>query len=355
MRVLLVHPGPDFSVNDVFAGWMEALHELGVDVAPFNTNDRLVFYSRALMDTGLRDNDGHQMIRKALSDDAAWKMALQGLSHALYTFWPDVVMFISGFYMPSALFGLMRQRGHKIVILHTESPYQDDEQLRRGSLADLNLLNDPANLEMFREEGPAEYMPHAYRPSIHYPARSAMRNPDLASDLCFVGTMFASRLKFFEDLDLNGIDLILAGNDWGTLTEESPVARYVATGNGNLQDCVDNDQVAELYRQAKAGLNLYRREGESTHKDDPAEAMSPREIEMAACGLAFIRDRRPEGDRVLHMLPQFEGAGEAGEQLRWLLKHDREREKMAAEAREAVADRTFGNNAKWLLKLIEKL
>ena len=38
MRVLLCHPGPDFSVHDlgVYAGWLEALRDLGVQVASYN-------------------------------------------------------------------------------------------------------------------------------------------------------------------------------------------------------------------------------------------------------------------------------------------------------------------------------
>jgi hypothetical protein len=40
MRVLIVHPGPDFSVHDlgVFTGWYEALRDLlgPGSVAPFN-------------------------------------------------------------------------------------------------------------------------------------------------------------------------------------------------------------------------------------------------------------------------------------------------------------------------------
>jgi hypothetical protein len=42
VRVLLVHPGPDFSVHDVFVGWQEGLREAGVEVASFNFNDRLL-------------------------------------------------------------------------------------------------------------------------------------------------------------------------------------------------------------------------------------------------------------------------------------------------------------------------
>ena len=53
--------------------------------------------------------------------------------------------------------------------------------------------------ERFRELGPAEYFPHCYRPSVHSPRPPGPpRDPQLACDLAFIGTAFASRIRFFE-------------------------------------------------------------------------------------------------------------------------------------------------------------
>ena len=309
-----------------------------------------------MVHTRTEDETGHPIMR-ALVPWQIRQMSMQGITHALYTMWPDVVFFVSAFFTTAATMHLIRQRNHKIVILHTESPYQDDEQPMPGEWADLNLLNDPANLAMFREAGPAEYMPHAYRPSVHYP-RTGPRNPELASDFAFIGTLFDSRREFFERLNLDGVDALFAGADWGKLPVTSHLAKYIATGAGVTEDCVENHKTAELYRNAKIGLNMYRIEGESTHKDDLAVALSPREIEMAACQLPSLRDPRPEGDEVFKgILPTFDGPQDASEKLRWWLDpaHDGLREKRAAQAREANADRTFTANAKRLLKLLEGL
>lgn len=354
MRILVVHPGPDFSVHDVYAGWTEALKAAGCEVAGYNLNDRLIFYSTALIDTGEKDDDGHPIVKNSLTQDQAYTMAIQGLSHACYTFWPDIVLFISAFFMNAATFQLLRVRKHKIVILHTESPYQDDEQMMRGQLADLNLLNDPTNLHAFRELAPAEYMPHCYRPSVHYP-RSGPADPDKASDLCFIGTAFKSRIDFFEAMNLRGLDVLIGGNDWGSIPHSSPLASFVGSGLGN-PDCVNNDEGAELYRHAKMGLNLYRREtAEAENWDGTGWAMGPREVEMAAIGLPFLRDPRPEGDEVLHMLPRYTSAGEATEKLRWYLDREDEREKLALQARLAIEDRTFDANVRRFLRLAERL
>jgi hypothetical protein len=353
MRILMVHPGPDFSVHDVFAGWHEALTEAGIEVAVYNTNDRLIFYSKALIDTQETDETGHPIVRQAMDQDQAFAAAMQGLSHALYTFWPDVVLFVTGFFTTAGIFSLIRQRRHKIVLLHTESPYQDEAQLLRGEMADLNLLNDPANLDKFDALGvPAVYMPHAYRPAVHYP-RTGPLDPELAADLTFIGTAFRSRIDFFTQLNLTGLDVLLGGNEWGSLDADHPLAKFVGTDLHDA-DCVDNEQTAGLYRHARSGINFYRRESEPEHEHDTALAMGPREVEMAACGLFYLRDPREEGDRVLPMLPTFSSPADASEQLRWWLAHDREREMAASAARVAIADRTFASNAKRLLTLLEK-
>jgi hypothetical protein len=258
-----------------------------------------------------------------------------------------VVICISAFFVQAGILEVMRSRRHKIVLIHTESPYQDEEQLVRAPFADLNVLNDRVSLHRYDEIGvPAVYLPHAYRPSVHYPRTGPVKG-NLAADLAFIGTGFASRIEFFEAMDLSGLDVLLAGN-WIDLAEGSPLREYVAH---DLDDCCENTETAEVYRNAKAGLNFYRREVEDGGTA-AGWAMGPREVEMPACGLFFMRESRGEGDEILSMLPRFAGPKDASEQLRWWLEHEDERLAAAQLARIAVADRTFTNNAKRLLKLL---
>jgi len=275
---------------------------------------------------------------------------MQGLTHAAYTFWPDIILFVSGFWLDSGIFSVLRARNHKLVMLHTESPYQDDEQLDRAPFMDLNLLNDPVNIAAYDATGvPALYMPHAYRPQVHYPRR-AERNQDLASDMTFIGTAFRSRIEFFEAMDFSGIDFLLGGANWDEdLDERSPLRKFL---DQDLPGCVDNKDAAELYRNSKLGINFYRRESENEHQGE-GWAMGPREIEMAACGLFFLRDPRPESDKVLWMLPSFAGPEDASEQMRWWLDHHAEREDTAVSAMKAIADRTFTASAARMLRVLD--
>lgn len=337
MKILAAHPGPSFSVHDVYVGWVGALRQLGHQVAEFNLSSRLTFYDAALLEA---NGDVH----KALSSEQAQELAVNGLYAALYRMRPDVLLVVSAFFYPPELLDLVRSYGTRVVVLHTESPYEDGRQLVTAGHADLNLINDPTNMLEFAARGETVYVPHSYRPGVHCPGPV---DDKLAADLAFVGTGYASRIEFLEAMDLTGLDVLLAGN-WQQLDEHSSLRGALAH---EPDECLDNEQTVQVYRSATVGLNLYRREAEAEELS-AGWAMGPREVEMAACGMFFLRDSRPEGDQILPMLPTFEGPQDASEQLQYWLAHPGERRDRAQAARAAVADRTFINRAAELVRLL---
>lgn len=174
MRVLVVHPGPHFSVADVHRGLVAGLRANGADVVDLNLHDRLGFYSSA----GRMIEDSGEWIR-LVDDEGAVRLASKGIEAACYEFQPDAVVIISCFYVPLDLLDLIRARGSKVVIVHTEEPYEHDRQMVRAAHADLNLINDPTNLDAYAALGQALYMPHAYDPAIHCPGPAV---PDAVSE-----------------------------------------------------------------------------------------------------------------------------------------------------------------------------
>lgn len=340
MKWLIVHPGPEFSVHDVFVGWSEALRALGQRVIDFNMNDRLCFYDLVYIKVS------EEMMRKAVTTDQAVEMSVNGLYATLYKTRPDVLLVISGFLIPSDLLDLARAYGTKVVVMHTESPYEDARQVTLAEHADINLINDPINIDRFRAVARTEYLPQAYRPKLHCPGPA---EPDLVSDLAFVGTGFRERIAFFEAMDLSGLNVLLGGN-WRMTDDASPLRAHVAH---NLTECLHNTDTVRVYRSARVGINLYRQDYdvEGAHA---GWACGPREIEMAACGLFFLRDPRRESDELFPMLPSFTSPDEASEILRYWLAHDERRAVAARQARESIADRTFENHAAKLLRLLDK-
>jgi spore maturation protein CgeB len=335
LRILLCRPGPHFSVADVAQGWVKGLRANGVQVLDFNFDDRLNFYASAHIPK-------NGALVKAFEAPAAAMLAAKGLENACYEFMPDAVIIVSGFFIPPAIYELMRVRGVKVILLHTESPYEDDRQIVRAQYAHLNILNDPTNLERFEQVAPSVYLPHSFDPTIHHPRPATSW---AASDFCFVGTGYPSRVEFLEAVDWSGIDATIAGN-WRNLADDSPLKPLLAH---DPEACMPNQGTAELYASTKASANIYRRE-HSAQND--GWAMGPREVELAAIGTFFLREHRGESDEVLPMLPTFDSPGDFGEKLRWWLTHDTEREEAALKAQAAVQDRTFKNTAARFLSLL---
>lgn len=350
----MVHPGPEFSVADVFNGWKKAFERQGHQVAVFNTNDRLSFYSQVSIpdyktDIPPCEHCTQPVYKKAMDKEDAVTASMQGLTHDLYSVWPHMVFFVSAFFTPAWVLDLIRQRHHKLVILHTESPYQDDEQLMRAQYATLNLLNDPVNLEEYAQLAPAMYMPHSYDPDIHYPGADS----DKDLDFSFIGTMFESRKFFFEDLFRKLPDtykFALGGAGWdGPHLDDSILLRHL----GHPRDeAVDNKEAADTYRRTRVGVNFYRRESESIHEGE-GWAIGPREVELAACGIPWLRDSRGESDELFPFLPTFKGVDEAAELLNWYLTDDYARVNLGCRARAAIKDRTFDNHAAMLIREME--
>jgi spore maturation protein CgeB len=220
--------------------------------------------------------------------------------------------------------------------------------MARGTLSNLNIVNDPVNIEKWAEKGPVAYFPHSYDPDVHYPPAER----EYLTDFTFVGTAFNSRCEFFSAMNFDGMRVSLGGNGWDSIL---PKHRKLYDYLGHHPEmCVDNDETAKHYRTSKTGINFYRREGEDEHKGE-GWSMGPREVEMAACGLFFVRDPRPESDETFPMLPSFSSPAEAEELLRYYIAHDEEREDLADLALNKIQDWTFDSRAKDACILMERI
>lgn len=341
MRILVVRPGPFYSVADVANGWVKGL-DAYADVVDLNYDDRLLFFDQSLKLAP--DYESLPVIDRAAR---VVQLASHDIRADVYDIWPDVIVVVSGFFLPPEWYDIVRSRGHKIVMLLTESPYEDDLQLARAPYADICVLNDPTNLDRFLEVNPnTVYLPHCYDPEVHFPGPP---EPELEADFTFVGTAYKSRVEFFESVDWAGLDVKLAGN-WELLGSDSPLLPYLVDGPDN---CMNNVDAARYYRSCKVSANVYRKEA-SLPSLEGGWAMGPREVELAACGAFFIREARGEGDDIFPFHPTFVGPDDFGELVRYYVSHNDERAALADKARAAIADRTFEHNARRLLALIDK-
>ena len=204
------------------------------------------------------------------------------------------------------------------------------------------------NIGLYRDIGPAEYMPHAYRERIHYPPPFGAE-PEY--DLAFVGTGFPSRVRFFHQMDLAGLNVRLGGL-WMDLPEDSPMRDWTAITD-DADDCVDNHEVAAIYRRpgpaststaAKPRTATTAKAGRSA----PARSRWPR----AGCCSPATRAPNPTScspcsrRSPARTRPETSSAGRSPTRA-WPRNWRRR-------PRAAVADRTFTEHAKQLLRLLDR-
>jgi spore maturation protein CgeB len=276
-------------VADVHNGIVKGLRQNGVTVADVNLDDRLDFYEQSYIKTPAGE------YVKAVSTENAVRMAAKGIETACYEVWPEVVILTSGFFVTPETLAVLRRRPHHVVLWCTESPYEDSRQLNFAPYVDTIILNDPTNIEQFRQVNARTfYLPHSFDP-------------------------------------------------------DSPLRRYLLSDD---LECCDNATAADLYRGCTVSANLYRKESTDVDHSD-GWAMGPREVELAATGTFFLREPRGEGDDLLNMLPTFREPGEFSELLHYYVAHAAKARVLAAQARAAVADRTFTKTTARLLELID--
>lgn len=363
MKILLVAPGADISVTDVWSGHRDALRELGHEVLDYHL-DEAIMRSGAFLHFQYKDctKRGLTLPEPATADVLFWAGSWL-IQHALRVM-PDWVLIISGMFLHPDIPTLLRRAGIRVAVLFTESPYDHPREMDYAARCDVAFTNERASVLGLKQVNPnVAYLPHAYDPKRHHPhpdGRDActvcppLEEDVISHDVCFIGTAFEERVELLEAIDWSGIDLGLYGQ-WDNLREDSPLQGFVCGG------IVDNAMTAELYRRAKIGLNLYRQlegwGGDGSRRIGGAQSLNPRAYELAACGTFQISDYRLEVRDLFHAgVPMFETAAELEQRIRMWLEPDRQgiRGMMVEEQRGYVQGHTFLDRASVMVGYLEQ-
>jgi spore maturation protein CgeB len=346
-RILLIHPGASFSTADVFNGVHDALLAQGQEVVEYSLADRLTAAGGWL---GWSWEHSKKEIEKPTPADTMYLASVGALERAL-RHGVDVVLNISSmFFHPDVL--LLMKRAHlKTAVLFTESPYDDEWQLKMAPYLDACWVNERSSLAKFRAVQPNTfYWQQAYDPERHL--ASADDEGVAAHDVVFVGTGFQERIDMLRGADWTGIDLGLYGS-WDLLGSRNRLRTWLKGG------VVDNRLAAALYRQAKIGLNLHRTSvgfGRKSERIEYAESINPRCYELAACGRFFVSDYRAELDEIFSgIVPTFRTSGELEKLVRHYLSRDAERDDIARQLPALVAEHTFANRVATMIGQLKGL
>ena len=341
MKIMLVHPGAEWSVHDVFVGLDAALKRQGVTVVEYSLDKRIAAAGDWLMRQWKRAN---KKITKPTPADIVYQAGVGMLERAL-RHEVDWVFIITSMYVHPETMLLLRKAGLRVAILFTESPNDDEWQLRFAPIAQARWVNERTSVAKFPPG--THYWQHAINPEIH--SRRLDDNDVPAHDVVFVGTGFVERCELLSAIDWTGIDLGLYGS-WQLLGSRNPLRKYIKG------DIIPNERANALYQRAKIGLNIHRTSrgfGREVDHITDAESINPRCYELAAAGSFFITDYRAELTDVFgDWVPTFTDATEAEGLIRCYLGNEQTRQEIAAALPECVESHTFDNRASDILEIL---
>ncbi len=307
------------AVWDVAQGYRTALAARGHHLRDFAYNKRLQYHGKAIGPCPDPTNhDIESRHRHGIMKMASETIVIEALYHHA-----DAVVIVCGLNFNPIGGWLLKRVGIPVVVVLTESPYEDESQATFVREVEASAVTTNERLSAAKYGW--TYLRHAYDPDVHKPSP-----PDLAygSDVLLVGTGWADRQRWLEQVDWTGIQLRLLGV-WPTMRPSSPLWPFYT------ETLVENSHLPRLYAATKIALNI--------HRGHPhAESLNPRAFEIAACGACQVTDYRAEltdvfGDSV----PSVRTAVQLGDVLRrYLCDHDA-RHRLARDAQEKVMSETF--------------
>jgi spore maturation protein CgeB len=332
------------STYDVAVGYEEALKQLGHDVKCFAYHNAISFYQLAV-DTWCKVNPKFKPGQSAHLALASEHVVIEAVD-----FVPDVVVVVTGTALHRRAYELIHRLNLPIAIILTESPYSDmiqSEILTHGhvSFAFTNEANSVAPLS--ETKVPTTYLPHSYRPDIHR-VRGVINSYE--TDVFFHGTLFPERKEMFAPLAELPYNTHVGGPDPSYAIKDDISEEDLEEIEESI---LSNRELSFHYNSTKIALNLNRqfigtRDGETISVGDDVYSLGPRAFEIAACGAFQLCDgaRGELKDVFGESVPIYKSSKDLVDKVNYFMKHDAEREELAALAHEAVEDCTFEARAR---------
>jgi spore maturation protein CgeB len=329
----------------VFDGLNYGLKANGIDVEHYRLDTRIPASAYALRSLWREKKKEKPDLPKPNQADVMYHAGIGALEMAL-RLQVDVVLVVSAMMLHPDVIVMMKRAGLKVVVLFTESPYDEDHEIKIATMVDGCWTMERSSIQRFKTANRnSGYLRHAWHPLKHFVSSRSIG--DLPShDVVFVGSGFSERITWFNSIDWTGIDLGLYGT-WEKLGL-----------NKQLQGCIKgaqitNEMAASLYRRAKVNLNLYRSSkgwGRKTQKITHADSLSPRAYELAACGAFHVSDNRAEVREVFgDLVPTFSTPTEAAALIRLWLNDPEGRARVSQNLPACVAESSWVQRARTVI------
>jgi hypothetical protein len=168
-----------------------------------------------------------------------------------------------------------------------DEPYEVDDTAKWSSEFDTVFINDPRTLDRHHN---AHYLPVAYDFEVHYENGAAR-----AYNVGFVGGHNEARERYLLELQKAGYLSYVVGGPW----RSADLQRLCLAPN------IAAKATADLYRQTRIVVNLFREVHHFNRDRIEPYSMNPRIYEALACGAVVVSEARGEISEVFPELPLF--------------------------------------------------
>jgi len=170
------------------------------------------------------------------------------------------------------------------------------------------------------------YLPFAHNPKVHFP--EAVADDDqrhvLQADVLIAGNADPDRVALVTPLIRAGLRVALYGDYW---------SRYRTTAS-SARGRLDAQGLRQATGEARVCLGLVRRANRDGH--------SMRTFEVPAMGGCLLAEKTSDHERLFGRAGEavlyFNGADDVVSQVRWLIDHRAERDRLAAAARARIVN-----------------
>ncbi len=217
-----------------------------------------------------------------------------------------------------------RFRDVRSVVWLLDEPYEVDDTERTSRGFDVVFVNDPSTRGRHRN---AHYLPVAWDPH----RQTCGPDEDRRYDVGFIGGGNPTREAMLLRLAREGLLSYVVGGPW-----RSRQLQALSLGAN-----VPPERTAELYRQTRVVVNVFRDRHHFNRRRLPATSLNPRVYEALACGALVVSEQRPELAEAFPDLPHFADVEGLVVVVRGLLADPDRRRCLLAACRERLATHSY--------------
>lgn len=230
-------------------------------------------------------NDTLISLTKKINKTSSEELLAHYFRKTITEFQPDVIMFISAFFIPSSLYDVVNTLPKKPYVIGWSGDAFNQDVAPLVGILDKLYCTDSFFVDVAQsnyEWSNVEYLPLAYNPKIFFP--SNLPN-EQRKDILFIGSPAPDRLEILNKIQA---PIMLIGSAWKkhSLSLHTVVAKNI-----------DLKQIVPLYQSCRAVLNM--KQGANVKN-----GLNMRSFEATACGALMIHDN--VADIKKHFVPNEE-------------------------------------------------